>query len=139
MFTFEHLLLEELEPEAVPPLPADVDIQTFGSGRCPLLDGILRCSAGSPGAIKISSTREDWLSFHARACSLPPLPTTSTRSGSACLLPFEAIMLRICVVDYIADRQTNLFRSKQSETECDARDYIRALCTTYIVVILYVG
>lgn len=35
-----------------------------------------------PGATKRAVTEEDWVSFQARACSLPPLPINSTRSGS---------------------------------------------------------
>src|SRR5688500_2999357 len=32
-----------------------------------------------PGAQKTFSARGDWASFHTRACSRPPLPTTRTR------------------------------------------------------------
>ena len=36
-----------------------------------------------PGAMRTSSTRVDPAIFHARACSLPPEPMTSTRMGTS--------------------------------------------------------
>src|SRR5690606_12854633 len=43
---------------------------------------------GLPGAMKISPTFGDCESFHATACSRPPLPTIMTRSLTL-LLPFD--------------------------------------------------
>lgn len=41
-----------------------------------------------PGATMMDSTRGDWLSFQARACSRPPLPMRRIRRDEDMLLKF---------------------------------------------------
>ena len=71
----------------------------------------------SPGAIKISSTRGDCSSFQAKACSLPPPPTMSTRRGVALLLTLrddaDAISLSMhAVLVLVLQRERNRQKSR---------------------------
>lgn len=54
--------------------------------------------------MKIFSTRSDWPSFQARACSLPPEPTIRILNGA----DFEDAITAGCRLDWIGEREPEL-------------------------------